>query len=176
MDDFSPRYREVIEASLTTFVQKGDDVVCVGYYARHGGVCEMCGHHPITWHFIVENLRTYQPLVVGSECVGNWQTILAERGWVPDYIVFPERLRAYTHWILKDHPNAIVFNDNVVMRSQVDCQPIIAEGLKAGGMQHFGYVYPSVRGGRNCLEMVREDVAGVAPAKPAEDAGEGIPF
>jgi len=57
MSDFSPKYRAAIEASLKAFVNDGDDVACIGYYAFCYGHCQMCPKDGIRWHYVLENLR-----------------------------------------------------------------------------------------------------------------------
>lgn len=39
------------------------------------GVCQLCGHHPISFHFPIKNRVTGANLVVGSECIYNYLEI-----------------------------------------------------------------------------------------------------
>jgi hypothetical protein len=157
MGGFSPEYRAAIEETLRNFVKEGDDVACIGYFARQGGQCRMCGKQPITWHYVLENLNTHQWLVTGNECVKNYQIILAEWGWRPDYVVFPEFLRCVTPWILEENPNAVVFNDGVVMRYQVDCREVIDRAREAGRIEHSLHATRRVMGGEERLVGINQD-------------------
>lgn len=156
MLNYSEEYKAAIENSLSAFVNDGDEVICVGYFAMPSGQCEMCEHKPIKWHYILENLRSGQNLIVGSECVGNYQVILTGWGYKPEQIVFPKRLSPYTRWILEKNPGAILFNDGIVMRMTTDCDPIIQAKKKAGNLQHSGYVKPTTSGNSRYLRIVRE--------------------
>jgi hypothetical protein len=181
MSNFSEQYRQAIEASLKAFVKNGNDVICAGYYVLEYGQCQMCTHAPIKWHYILENLGSGRSLIVGSECVTNYQTILAEWGYKPEYIVFSERLSAGTGWILEKNPNAIIFNDGIVMRMSVDCGAIIAARQQKGKMDHYVYVQPTGSGDSASLEVVRQDTL-KEPAKDPNgnddenDDGGDIPF
>ncbi len=146
MGNFSAEYRAAIEKSLHDFVNNGDDVVCIGYFVHKYGQCKMCDHVPIKWHYIVENLRNHRSLIVGSECVENYQAILSEWGYRPEYLIFPSFLRAYVRWILEKNPRAVVFDDGVVMRFQADCSAIINANSHPAGLQHYRYVQRSVVG------------------------------
>lgn len=112
--NLSKRYREVIEAALAAFVCNGDNVACTGVFICESGTCQLCGHKPIKWHYILENLRNNSRLCVGSECIQNYQVILSEWGYKPAYIVFPYCLQGFTAWILEKNERSIIFNDNIV--------------------------------------------------------------
>src|SRR4051812_17889824 len=69
MSGMRPEYREAIENTLRTFVQSGDDCMCIAVFCIQDRVCQVCGHHPITWNYLVENLGTHEILIAGSECI-----------------------------------------------------------------------------------------------------------
>lgn len=137
---FSRDYQQAIEESLKAFVRNGDDIVCIGYYAYEYGHCEMCGHNPIKWHYILENLQSYSQMHVGSECIQNFQIILSNWGYRPEYVVFPNCLKPYTRWILDKNPQAIVFNDDIVVHLNKDCEEIIKGIGKGSQLKHCRYV------------------------------------
>jgi hypothetical protein len=112
-DGFSSSYRAAIETSLRRFVANGNDVACTGVYIYEYGNCGLCGHQPIKWHYILENLSSRNQIVVGSECIRNYKIILEEWGYRPAYVVFPECLRKFTGWILEEDSGAIKFSDAV---------------------------------------------------------------
>lgn len=112
-DGFSNSYRAAIETTLGAFVENGNDVACTGVYIYEYGRCDLCGHQPIKWHYILENLSSRNQIVVGSECIRNYKSILEEWGYRPAYVVFPECLRQFTHWILDEDSRAIQFSDAV---------------------------------------------------------------
>jgi hypothetical protein len=156
MGNFSEEYREAIEESLEAFVNNGDDVACIGYYILCYSHCRMCGHTPIKWHYILENLRTHQSLIVGSECVTNYQTILREWGYKPEYIVFPKCLKAYARWIIAKNPDAVVYNDGLVMRMKTDCNSIITATRQSRQLEGYGYVKPMTVRGVGALQLMQE--------------------
>ena len=112
-DSFSDSYRAAIETTLRRFVENGDDVACTGVYIYEYGSCGLCGHQPIKWHYILENLHNRNQIVVGSECIRNYKIILEEWGYRPAYVVFPECLRRFTRWILGEDSGAVKFSDAV---------------------------------------------------------------
>lgn len=112
-DGFSSSYRASIETSLRKFVANGNDVACTGVFIYEYGSCGLCGHKPIKWHYILENLSSRNQIVVGSECIRNYKIILGEWGYRPAYVVFPECLRQFTRWILEEDSGAIKFSDSV---------------------------------------------------------------
>ena len=57
-------------------------------WVKDDGDCELCGYHPIKYHFKIENQITRNVLVVGSECIYNYLTIPG----VPDPMVLKRRL------------------------------------------------------------------------------------
>jgi hypothetical protein len=52
------------------------------------GVCELCGYHPIKYHFQIVNQITRNSLVVGSECIYNYLKIPG----IPDPAILKKRL------------------------------------------------------------------------------------
>jgi hypothetical protein len=76
--------------------------------------------------------------------VQNYQVILSEWGYKPDYIVFPGFLRPYSRWILEKNPNAVVFDDGIVMRFQADCATIIKTNSEPQALEHYRYANRSV--------------------------------
>jgi hypothetical protein len=82
-------------------------------YIYEYGRCGLCGHQPIKWHYILENLHSRNQTLVGSECIRNYKVILEEWGYSPAYVVFPECLRQFTRWILEEDSGAIKFSDAV---------------------------------------------------------------
>lgn len=137
---FSKDYRQTIEESLKAFICNGDDIVCIGYYVYEYGHCEMCGHNPIKWHYILENLQNHSQMHVGSECIQNFQVILSKWGYRPEYIVFPNCLKPYTRWILEKNPQAIVFNDDIVIHLNKDCEDTIKGMGENSQLKHYRYV------------------------------------
>jgi hypothetical protein len=156
MSDFSPKYRAAIEPSLKAFVSDGDDVACVGYYAFRYGRCQMCPKEGIRWHYVLENLRSQAILIVGSECIENYQVILSEWGYRPEYVVFPSFLRAYARWIFEKNPKAVVFDDGIVMRFQADCSAIIEANTQPSGLQHYRHARRLAVGGSEQVVGVDE--------------------
>src|SRR5580765_3282249 len=156
MSDFSLKYRAVIEARLRAFVNDGDDVAGIGYYTFCYGKCEMCPKEGIRWHYILENLRSGATLIVGSECIVNYQLILSEWGYHPEHVVFPNFLRPYAGWILEKNPNAVVFNDGIVMRFRANSGAIIRANSKPAGLQHFRHAERSQTGGVERVGAVDE--------------------
>jgi hypothetical protein len=53
-----PEYRQRVELRLRQFVRNGDDVMCVGAFLLSDGQCKVCDHHPVFWHYIIENLAS----------------------------------------------------------------------------------------------------------------------
>lgn len=125
MKTFRPHYRAIIEGRLKGFVRNGDDVACIGFYAHAYGQCEMCDHTPIKRHFVLENLTTHKSLIVGRECVENYQVILKEWGYNPAFLVFPELLRHSAKWVTQNNPDALVFDNAVLFFCQVDFEAIL---------------------------------------------------
>lgn len=138
--DFSKDYQLKIEESLRAFVRNGDDIACIGCYVYEYGQCEMCGHTPIKWHYVLENLHSHYQLRVGSECIQNYQIILAKWGYNPEYIVFPNCFKGYTRWILDKNPYAITFNDDIVSFFGKDCEELIKTVERNEGLKHYSYV------------------------------------
>jgi|SRR5579885_401192 len=166
--DFSAKYRAAIEASLRKFVNDGDDVVCIGYFVYQYGQCKMCEHVPIKWHYVLENLRSRATLIVGSECIENYQVILSEWGYRPEYLVFPSFLRAYARWILEKNPNAVVFDDGVAMRFQADGGAIMRANSQPSGPQRYRYAQRSQVGGAERVGGV-DETGRFYPIGPAVD-------
>lgn len=66
MGNIRPEYRATVEKTLREFVRNGDDVMCVAVFCIQDRTCQVCGHHPITWNYLIENLVTHQVLIAGS--------------------------------------------------------------------------------------------------------------
>jgi hypothetical protein len=175
MVGFSPEYRSAIEASLREFVSDGDDVVCIGYFVFKYGQCKMCEHVPIKWHYVLENLRSRATLIVRSECIENYQVILSEWGYRPEYLVFPSFLRAYARWILEKNPSAVIFDDGVAMRFQADGGAIIRANSQPSGLQHYRYAQRSQAEGVERIGGV-DEVGRFYPIGPTVDYDYGAEY
>lgn len=128
---YSPEYLRRIEATLRSFLRNGDDVVAVGFFIRPGGLCQLCSHEPIKWHYVIANLRGDRVLTIGSECVTNYTMILRRWGYRPDHIAFPNFLRFVTKWIQCE--GGVLYDDALVMRFQGDVMasiPTVADDYR----------------------------------------------
>ena len=56
-----------------------------------GGVCEVCGHHPIVYHFQIKNRFNHTTLVLGSSCIINY--VVLEGFSAGDLARYMNRLR-----------------------------------------------------------------------------------
>ncbi len=148
MNEFSAKYRSDIEASLGAFVRNGDDVAALGYFVFQHGNCQMCGHTPIKWHYILENLQSHSHLVVGSECIQNYQVILSEWGYRPEFIYFPIFLQPFVKWVLDKNPKAIRFDDSAVLGFRSDCGAVLRTYGDPSQMDNYGYIKRAVVSGR----------------------------
>ncbi len=62
-----------IRATLADFCCPGDELRCVRLYWRPNATCELCGHSPISFNFVLRNVRTGRRLTVGRHCVYNYK-------------------------------------------------------------------------------------------------------
>ena len=136
-EDLRPEYRQVVEPRLRAFVRNGDDVMCVGVFTRKGQRCKLCDYHPITWNYVIENLATHQRLIAGCRCIENYEIILKEWGYHPEYLVFPTYFLRYARWMTDEtkggNPGAIHFHDDFLHRAEVDPIRAVEE---AGGTRY----------------------------------------
>lgn len=58
-----------VEAALKEWSRNG------AAWVSPNGTCQLCGHHPISFHFPIKNRVTGANLVVGSECIYNYLEI-----------------------------------------------------------------------------------------------------
>src|SRR5207249_5070174 len=105
---------------------------------------------------------------VGSECIENYQVILSEWGYRPEYLVFPSFLRAYARWILDKNPKAVVFDDGVAMRFKADGGAIMRANSQPSGLQHYRYAKRSQAGAVERVGGV-EEMGRFYPIGPAAD-------
>ncbi len=125
MSDMRPEYRERIEKTLRKFVRSGDDVMCIAVFCIQDRICQVCGHFPITWNFLIENLATHEPLIAGSECIRNYESVLRDWGYQPAFVVYPTYLSRFTRWLVEPpdgNPNSVQIHDRFLDRVQVDAQ------------------------------------------------------
>ena len=92
-----PRIRaKILETSSSTDI---DEAVKEWKHMRtwmaKNGVCELCGHHPIVYHFLIENRVNNKTLVVGSECIYNYLEVPG----VPDPATLKKRLNQLRRYI-----------------------------------------------------------------------------
>lgn len=125
MSDMRPEYRERVEKTLREFVRNGDDVMCVAVFCIQDRTCQVCGHHPITWNYLIENLVTHQPLIAGSECIRNYEVVLRDWGYRPAFVVYPTYLAQFTRWLTEDtegNPNSVQIHNRFLDRVRVDAR------------------------------------------------------
>lgn len=78
----NPDYWERIKETLLKFSSSREVKLAIqewvsnGHvFVQPGGTCELCGKVPITFHFPIKNKVTSQALIVGNECVRNYQQL-----------------------------------------------------------------------------------------------------
>lgn len=78
----NPDYWERIQETLLKFSSSRDVKYAIqewssaGHvFVKQGGTCELCGKVPITFHFPIKNKVTGSALIVGNECVRNYQQL-----------------------------------------------------------------------------------------------------
>jgi hypothetical protein len=129
MNGMRPDYRETVEQTLREFVRNGDDVMCVAVFCIQDRACQVCGHHPITWNYLIENLVTHQPLIAGSECIRNYEIVLRDWGYRPAFVVYPTYFARFTRWLIDEaegNPHSIQIHDRFLDRVRVDSPQYLA--------------------------------------------------
>lgn len=151
--NLSGSYRESIENSLRQFTENGNDIVCSGFFVFEYGCCQLCGHSPIKWHYVLRNLQTKAQIHVGSQCISNFQIILSEWKYQPEYVVFPKGLRNFASWILEANPRSIIFDDDIASFIDKDCKEFLETIKDDPRLLSYGYVKRAPEGGleRVCL-------------------------
>jgi hypothetical protein len=85
-----------IRASLGRFCCPSDQLDCPRIFKLEGQTCQMCGHWPITWNYVLRNSRISDMLVVGSECIVNYREEMARMEHnVPPVIFWSPRAAKY---------------------------------------------------------------------------------
>jgi hypothetical protein len=81
-------YWETLRKTLSMFWTPGQDLRLTRSFPREDSTCQMCGHFPIRWNHVLQNLQTGRELIVGSECLNNCRVLtgLAAEGLDPDDI------------------------------------------------------------------------------------------
>jgi hypothetical protein len=146
MTDMRPEYRETVENTLHDFVRNGDDVMCVAVFCIQDRTCQVCGHHPITWNYLIENLATHQPLIAGSECIRNYEIVLRDWGYQPEFVVYPTYFARFTRWLtdeVEGNPNSIQVHDRFLNRVSIDSRQYLNSRFPDFGRASlFEYVRP----------------------------------
>jgi hypothetical protein len=141
-----PEYRETVEKTLCEFVRNGDDVMCVAVFCVQDRTCQVCGHHPITWNYLIENLVTNRPLIAGSECIRNYEVVLRDWGYRPAFVVYPTYFARFTRWLTdgaEGNPNSVQIHDRFLDRVRVDARQFLASQFADFGRASlFEYVRP----------------------------------
>jgi hypothetical protein len=71
MEDYWSRIRKRLEE----FCNPDDRPVCINVFVNENQTCELCGHFPIKWNFVLLCIRTNEKLIVGSECIKNYSKV-----------------------------------------------------------------------------------------------------
>jgi hypothetical protein len=111
---FSPQYEERVETTFRQFVKPGDSVMCIALFALEGQSCQVCGKEGIKWNYVIENLRSHELVVAGSECIRNYEIILSRWGFEPRVIVFPTSFEWFTRYLVQGdegNPRAVEVHD-----------------------------------------------------------------
>src|SRR5688572_17634147 len=95
-------YWNRVRASIAEFWSRGQELRCVRIYPEAGGSCQMCGHKPIKWHYVLHNQQTKADLIVGSECINNYKVVTGER------VVFPKRFKKAGECLNSRHPDCVL--------------------------------------------------------------------
>lgn len=87
-----PRITERIKA----FWRHQDQVLCRRIFWERENTCQLCGKHPITERYLLENLTSKESMWVGRKCVFNCIIAMRQLG-VKAVMLFPSRHTIYAN-------------------------------------------------------------------------------
>jgi hypothetical protein len=67
-----------IKIKLKEILEPGDELVLVAEHMKEDQSCDLCGCKPITKIYVLENKRTFNKIIVGSECINNYPKVVNE--------------------------------------------------------------------------------------------------
>lgn len=98
----SQAYWDRVSASISEFWSRGQELRCMRIYRQENGTCQMCGHKPIKWQYVLHNQQTGGVLIVGRECIKNYKVVTGEQ------VVFPERFKKAAEFLNGRYPACVV--------------------------------------------------------------------
>lgn len=100
-------YWETIKTRLRSVWRPGEHFRCIEVVRQPDRTCELCGHTPITWNHVLQNMSTDRKLIVGSECVHNIHVAARQlEGEVR--IVYPQDYAKAAAVINRKHPGTVL--------------------------------------------------------------------
>jgi hypothetical protein len=103
----------------------------------------VCDYERITHNFIIENLKTHDYLIAGCKCIRNYEVILSEWGYRPEYIVYPSYFLRYTSWTTDGwegeggDPSAIQVHDRFLDRAAVDSRSVVEVKVPGATLREY---------------------------------------
>lgn len=97
-----------IAKTVAKFAQPGDTLECIGVCrVENPSSCELCGHYPIHWLHTLQNSRTKQTLLIGSECINNYAEVYRRRYGATISIIYPPKYAKAARFINKKFPGTV---------------------------------------------------------------------
>ena len=99
-------YWKRVKQNLNKFWQAGDNLLLTDIYADPGQDCQLCGHFPIKWNYILMNTSTSDTIRVGSKCIRSIKQVVRDMGH-DVMIEFPFRFVAKAEGINQKQPGTV---------------------------------------------------------------------
>lgn len=94
-------YWERVRNTLSTFWSPPQELWCTAIFTRENSTCQMCGHFPIKWNHVLQNLQSGRELIVGSECIKNYRVLTDHQ------VIFPKRYRRAANYLNGRWPDCV---------------------------------------------------------------------
>ncbi|MBU4354367.1 MAG: hypothetical protein KKD99_03060 [Proteobacteria bacterium] len=102
-------YQEIIKETLRGYWERDDEIYVTDSFIEEGKTCQLCGYNPIKYNYVLENSRTKETLIVGSNCVHNFKQAIESLG---EEVKIKSANMQAVRLINKRHPGTVEFVEN----------------------------------------------------------------
>ena len=106
-------YWSRIAQTVGRFAQPGDTLRCIRIRRFEApSTCELCGHSPIHWLHTLQNSRTSETLMVGSECIRNYAKVYEKRFGRSADIRYPAKYKKAARFLNEKFPDTVTVDQD----------------------------------------------------------------
>jgi len=140
-------YWRRIAQTVGRFAQPGDILRCIRIRrVEDPSTCELCGYSPIHWLHTLQNSRTSEILIVGSECIRNYAKVHEKRFGRSADIRYPPQYKKAARFLNAKFPGTVTVEQDDMLFPEPHWEEVEDIDFRYVNEQEFDDLFPEGMG------------------------------